>query len=192
MRDGGLKPASMGVQVGSHECGSCWREHRLVHNDSPDLLRRKVDTAQRAVRLGQRLHAAVREGRGISAPTSAGLRNKEDVQVAERVPAREEEGLLDAMVAIETDIATRGGMEYEHDQRWTRPARAREARGGEREGGIIRLAGTDRLAHIACRLDHVQAGRKGHACDVQARGAGSHWNLMSHSLAHRHQCDEPD
>ena len=80
---------------------------------------------------------------------------RKNVQMTESVPTGDDEGLLDAMVAIETNIAARGGMEYEHDQRWTRPARAREARGGEREGGIIRLAGTDRLAHSACWPDHA-------------------------------------
>ena len=71
--------------------------------------------------------------------------------MAERVPAREEEGLLDAMVAIETDIATRGGMEYEHDQRWTRPARARGA--GDKTSGEWdnKEEGPGRLTRIACR-----------------------------------------
>ena len=91
--------------------------------------------------------------------------------MTEDVAASDGDRIPRTIVTFKADVAAGVGVEYEHDRRRTRPARAREARGGEREGGIIRLAGTDRLAHIACRLDHVQAGRKEHVRHP-SRGAG--------------------
>lgn len=77
-------------------------------------------------------------------------REKKDVQMAEGMTAGDDERLLDAVVAIETDIAASGGMEYEHDQRWTRPARARGARGKVAGAGDNKVEGADRLTRVAC------------------------------------------
>ena len=88
--------------------------------------------------------------------------DKEHVPLTEDVAASDSDRIPRTIVTFKADVAAGVGVEYEHDRRRTRPARARGAREESSGGGIIRWAGTDRLAHIACRLDHVQAGRNRH------------------------------
>ena len=71
--------------------------------------------------------------------------------MAEDVATGDGEGVAGPMVAFETNVASRVGMEYEHDQRWTRPARARGARDRTNGDGDNKVAEPDRLTRIACR-----------------------------------------
>ena len=63
--------------------------------------------------------------------------------MTEDVTASDGDRIPGTIVTFKADVAAGVGVEYEHDRRRTRPARARGAREESSGGGIIRWAGTD-------------------------------------------------